>query len=237
MSTILLVDDEPTVLHTMTAYCSEAGHQAVIAKDGAEGLRTFFASRPQVVVSDIRMPGISGFELVARIREVSDTPIIVLSVLGQEPDKVQALRLGADDYLVKPVGLQEFAARIEATLRRARPTPRQDLSVYADGFLTIRHDRQEAYRENQRLLLSPKEFRILSYLTHRSGKPVGVPELLQAVWGSPHYSEDTVKWHIASLRKKVEEKPHEPTRIVTVWGAGYKYDRPTAVRPQPTLAA
>ncbi len=237
MATILLVDDEPAVIKTLSAYCLEAGHEALTATNGMEGLRAFFQYRPQVIVSDIRMPELSGFEMLARIREVADVPVIALSVLGQEADKVQALKLGADDYLVKPVGLKEFTARIEAVLRRARPHTKQDLSIYADGYLTIRHDRQEAFLDNQRLALSPKEFRILSYLTHRSGKPVAVPELLTAVWGSPHYSEDTVKWHIASLRKKVEEDPHQPRHIVTVWGSGYKYDRPNPLSPAPSLVA
>ena len=226
MATILLVDDEPAVLATLSDYCKEGGHSAVATGDGMQGLLAFFEQKPQVVISDIRMPGLSGFELVSRIREVSDVPTIILSVLGQEQDKVQALQLGADDYLVKPVGLKEFHARVDVALRRAHPVGKDDIAVYMDGFLTIRLDRQEAHRGSTKLDLSPKEFRILSYLTHRSGKPVAVPELLSAVWGSPHYSEDTVKWHIASLRKKIEEVPHEPKHIVTVWGAGYRYDKP-----------
>ena len=236
MVTVLLVDDEPAVLETLAAYCQGADFQVLTASDGREALRAFFQHRPDIVVSDIRMPIMNGFELVSRIREVSDVPVIALSVLGQEEDKVQGLRLGADDYLVKPLGMQEFVARVQSALRRAKPRDDEEESVYSDGLLTIRLDRQEVFLKDKKLGLTPKEFRLLVYLSHRAGKVVSVTELLTGVWGSPHYSEDSVKWHIASLRRKIEENPHEPKNIITVWGTGYRYDKPTSP-PQTTFSA
>ena len=236
MVTVLLADDEPAVLEALVGYCQDAAVEVITASDGKEALRAFFQKRPDIVVSDIRMPGLNGFELVSRIREVSDIPIIALSVLGQEEDKVQGLRLGADDYLVKPLGMQEFIARLQSALRRAKPRDEEEKTVYSDDYLTIRLDRQEVFWKGKKLELTPKEFRLLAYLAHREGKVVPVSELLSGVWGSPHYSEDSVKWHIASLRRKIEEKPHEPKHILTVWGTGYRYDRPTVPSPAPVVA-
>ncbi|MFH1141666.1 MAG: response regulator transcription factor, partial [Chloroflexota bacterium] len=165
--------------------------------------------------------------LVSRVREVSEAPIIVLSALGHEQDKVHALRLGADDYMVKPIGMQELVARVEAALRRAKLTHPGERGVYSDGAVTIHTERQEAYVRDTKADLTPKELRLLVYLTQRAGKVVSVQELLQGVWGSPHYSEESVKWHIASLRRKIEQDPHDPKLIITVWGSGYRYDKPT----------
>lgn len=227
MATVLVVDDESAVLGLIATCCQEAGYNVLTAQNGKEALRLFYESRPDLLIVDIRMPVMDGFELVSRVREVSEAPIIVLSALGQEKDKVHALRLGADDYLVKPIGMQELVARVEAALRRARPTRPGERGVYSDGVVTIHTDRQEAYVRDEKADLTPKELRLLMYLTQRTGKVVSVQELLQGVWGSTHYSEESVKWHVASLRRKIEEDPHDPKLIVTVWGSGYRYDKPT----------
>lgn len=227
MTTVLLVDDEPAVLKMLGTCCQEAGYQPVAAADGHEALRLFFQHHPDLVITDIRMSPMSGFDLISRIREVSQAPIIVLSALGQEWDKVQALRLGADDYVVKPVGLGELIARMEATLRRTQLPPPEGRSIYTDGILTIHLERREVFVREQRVDMTPMELKLLMYLTQRTGKVISVPELLTEVWGSPHYSEESVKWHIASLRRKIEENSHEPRLIVNVWGTGYRYDKPS----------
>ncbi len=229
VATLLLVDDEPAVLELLATCCQDSRYGVITATNGKEALRAVYQCHPDLVIADLRMPVMDGFELVKRIREVSDVPIIVLSALGQEEDKVRALNLGADDYVVKPAGMQELMARVEAALRRsAHSRGKEDRAVYSDGVLTIHPDRQEVYVREQKVDLTPKEFRLLAYLTQRAGKVVSVQELLAGVWGSPHYSEESVKWHIASLRRKIEQDPHNPRLIATVWGSGYRYDRPAA---------
>lgn len=237
MTTVLVVDDEPAVLDILTACCDNAGYESIASLDGKEALRLFFQHHPDLVVADIMMPGMNGFELCQRIREVSEVPIIVLSALGAEREKVQGLQAGADDYVVKPVGTAELVARMEAAIRRAQLPPAESTSVYSDGAITIYMDRQEIYVNEKRVDLTPKEMAILAYLTQKARKVVSVAELLSRVWGSPHYSEESVKWHIASLRRKIEADPHQPKLIVTVWGAGYRYDRPSAELPPLVLDA
>lgn len=226
MTTILLVDDEPLVLEMLEFCCQEANYETVTAANGRDALRLFFQRQPDIVITDIRMPTMDGFELCRRIREISEVPIIVLSAMGEEDDKVKGLQTGADDYLVKPVGTKELVARVEAALRRASLPPSKSDGLYSDGVITIHLDSQEVFVDNKKIDLTPKELRLLIYLTQRPGKVISVPELLTGVWGSVHYSEESVKWHIASLRKKIEKDPREPSLIVTVWGSGYRYDKP-----------
>jgi DNA-binding response OmpR family regulator len=226
MTTVLLVDDEPEVLEMLQVYCEEASYTTLTASDGREALKVFYAQHPDIVITDIRMPTLDGFELCKRIREISEVPIIVLSALGSEDDKVKGLQLGADDYLEKPVGTRELIARVEAALRRARTSPIESKGVYADGVLTIHLDSQETFVNGRKVDLTPKEMRLLVFLTQRPGKVVSVQDLLVGVWGSSHYSEESVKWHVASLRKKIEKDPKDPKLVVTVWGSGYRYDKP-----------
>lgn len=228
MKTLLVVDDEAAVRDTLAACCDEAGYQALTASNGRDAFKVFFEQHPDLVITDIRMPLMNGFELTSRIREVSDVPIIILSAVGREEDIVQGLKIGADDYVVKPAGLQELMARVEAHLRRAQTPPVSEQGYYADQALTINLESQAVFVRGNKVKLTPKELKLLTYLVQRSGKVVAVPELLNGVWGSVHYSEESVKWHIASLRRKVEEDPHEPKLIVTVWGSGYRYDSPKA---------
>lgn len=226
MATVLLVDDEPAILQLLAACCEEAGHEPLTASDGREAFRLFFRYRPDLVVADVRMPEMDGFELLSRIREVSEVPVLILSALGTEEEKVRGLRLGADDYIVKPVGLKELVARMEAALRRAQLPSVGEGSTYRDGLLTINQERREVRLGSQKIDLTPTEFRLLSYLTQHAGRVVSVRELLQHVWGSLHHSEDVVKWHIAAVRRKVEANPTEPRLIITVRGSGYRYDPP-----------
>jgi DNA-binding response OmpR family regulator len=225
MATILLVDDEKSVLDMLSACCEEAGHQPIPASSAQEALRLLFKFQPGLVISDIRMPGMTGFDLVKRIREVTDIPVILLSALGGEDEKVAGLKLGADDYLVKPVGIKELSARIEAALRRAKTPISAPKEIYSDGVISINMDRQEAYLRDKKLDLTPKELKLLIFLTQKAGKVVSVSEILRAVWGSLGSSEESVKWHIASLRRKIEAEPHSPKLILTVWGSGYRYER------------
>ena len=225
--TILVVDREASWKRRLGESCLNAGYHLLAASDGLEGLRMFFEHRPDLVITDVRVPGLDGFELVSRIREVSQIPIIVCSALDKEEEKVHGLRLGADDYVVKPTGMRELLARVEAALRRARVPATEVKHVYADGVLTIDFDRQEVLIKGDDVNLTPKEFKLLVYLVQRSGKVVSARGLLDGVWGSPHYTEDLVKWHIANLRRVIEAEPRNPRLIITVWGRGYRYEKPS----------
>ena len=230
MTKVLLVDDEPEVLELLNACCEEASYETLTASNGKDALRFFYQHRPDIVITDIRMPSMDGFDLCRRIREISEAPIIILSALGSEEEKVNGLEIGADDYLVKPVGTKELIARVEAALRRAQLPPVESKGVYSDSALTIHLDSHEVFLEGKKVDLTPKEMRLLVFLTQRPGRVVSVPDLLSGVWGSAHYSEESVKWHIASLRKKIEKNPRDPHLVVTVWGSGYRYDKPGSDR-------
>ena len=225
-SPILIVDGNSSVPAELVDRCTQLGYRLLYANDGSEGLRLFFQHRPQLVITEVSLAGLTGLELVIRIREVSAIPIIIHSALDAEGIKVQALRIGADDYVVKPTGIQELLARVEAVLRRARLPSVETDQIYSDGVLTIDFGRQEAFLQDNKLDLTPLELKILVYLSQRAGNAVSVLDLLNGVWGSPHFSEDVVKWHIANLRKKLSGNPRARDLIVTVWGTGYRYERP-----------
>lgn len=224
VSTILIVDDDPGIVDLVATAAAEAGYGVLTALDGRGALRTFFEHRPDLTMVDIRMPEVSGLEVIRRIRDVSDAPVLAFSASADESDIVRCLQAGADDYLVKPIRLHELFARVEAALRRARLATKPTRGVYLDSALAVHLDRHEVYLNGRLLDLTPKELKLLAYLVQRPGRVVSVRELLSAVWGSTHYSTESVKWHIASLRKKIETAPHSPTRIVTVWGSGYRFE-------------
>ena len=229
MTTVLLADDEPEVLEMFKVFCERASYDTLTASDGREALKLFYQHHPDIVITDIRMPIMDGYDLCRRIREISEVPIIILSAFGSEDEKVKGLQLGADDYLVKPITMRELFARVEAALRRAQSSPLESKGTYADGVLTIHLDSREAFVDGKKADLTPKEMRLLVFLTQHPGQVLSVQELLVGVWGSSHYSEESVKWHVGSLRKKIEKDPKEPKLVVTVRGSGYRYDRPAAI--------
>ena len=229
VTSILLVGEGHSVPSALGERCAELGYDLCPADEGLEGLRAFFERRPSLVITEVHMPRMNGLELVSRIREVSAIPIIVLTEVTDERTIVQALRMGADDYIVKPVGNQELLARVEACLRRARLPSVDADEIYSDGLLTIDFDRQEAFLRDSKIELTPTELDILVFLSRRAGKTVSVLELLNGVWGSAHFSEDIVKWHMGNLRKKLGKYLPMSNLITTVWGTGYRYDRPAPV--------
>ncbi len=225
-ATILLVDSESSVREQVAESCREAGYRLLTVPDGRQAMRVFFESRPDMVITDVRLPGTDGFDLLQRMREVSEVPIIVFTALDGEAEKVRGLRLGADDYMVKPAGMAELMARVDAALRRVDLSSINVINVYRDAAIAIDFDRHEVLRHGMVVDLTPTEYRLLVYLVQRAGKVISLPELLEGAWGSPHYAEGSVKWHMANLRGKIEDDRQAPRRIVTVWGAGYRYDRP-----------
>jgi two-component system KDP operon response regulator KdpE len=226
-ATILIVDDEPQIRRVMRTTLTSHGYSVVEAASGEEALEKLRAERPDLIILDVNMPGISGIQTCAEIRTSSDVPIIMLTIRNSERDKVQALDAGADDYVVKPFGVQELMARIRAALRRSAP------GDAAPPFLTddlqIDFEKRVVMVKNNPVRLTPKEFELLRHLVANQGKTLGHRRLLQAVWG-PDYGEETeyLRVFINQLRKKIEPDPRKPRYIHTEPWVGYKFNPPQA---------
>lgn len=229
--TVLVVDEEQSVRELLLAWLADAGYETCSGASGAEGMKALSDHRPDLVVADVVMPEMDGNEFCRLVRGVSSAAIMVLSVRGDEDQKIKCLDLGADDYVVKPVSMSEFLARVAALLRRRRwsgESPAKEDS-YQDSELTILHERHEVMVRGERVDLTPTEFKLLRLLTESVGKTCGVDEIRKRIWGSPHYSPELVRWHIARLRGKIEaDTSSPPRRIVTVHGVGYRYEAPVA---------
>jgi DNA-binding response OmpR family regulator len=229
MSKILLVDDEPTVLSFLEQVFCDAGYETVTAPDGIAGLRQFFASHPDVVVVDIRMPQMDGIELSRRIREISYIPILVLTGLDDINDKVNAFTAGADDYVTKPASPKELLVRVQACLRRSQwPQTNAARTAYSDPFLAVDFGRREVHVMGMVRELTPIEYALLSLLIQRAGEALSVEYLLSTVWGRDYDTFDLVKWHISNLRRKLQNDHSngDDGPILTVRGYGYRYRSP-----------
>lgn len=225
---ILLVDDEVAVTDMVKEWLEEGGYRVITAPDGAKGLKEFFNNQPDLAIVDMVMPGLDGFTLCQRIREVSQVPIIVLSARGHEVDKVRALQMGADEYLVKPIGGKELLARVGAALRRAKMAPAEEATAYSDAVISLDFKKHEAYVQGKQVLLTPTEYRLLAYLVQHPDRTVTQQELWDRVWAWDAGSLESVRWHISYLRRKIEEDPEQPKLVLTVRGIGYRYQKPTA---------
>jgi DNA-binding response OmpR family regulator len=219
---VLLVEDNPDLAFGLRTSLEIEGYDVVQAETGPEGLARAGASAPDLIVLDLMLPEMSGYEVLRRLRrERQETPVLILTAKGEEADKVQGFRLGADDYVVKPVGVLEFLARVEALLRRARPHPRQGVAKIGD--LEVDRDRRTVAVGGVEIELSPLEFDLLDALARRSGNLVSRAELLKDVWGYRSLVESrTVDTHIAKLRAKIDRGGR--SRIVTVRKRGYRLD-------------
>jgi two-component system KDP operon response regulator KdpE len=224
-ATILIVDDEPQIRRVMLTTLASHGYSVMEAASGEEALEKIRSERPDLILLDVNMPGMSGLDTCAEIRTSSDVPIIMLTIRNSERDKVQALDAGADDYVVKPFGVQELMARIRAALRRSAPgdaTP-----AFLSDDLKIDFEKRAVTMKNHPVRLTPKEFELLRHLVANSGKALGHRRLLQAVWG-PDYGEETeyLRVFINQLRKKIEPDPRKPRYIHTEPWVGYRFDPP-----------
>ena len=224
---LLIVEDDTRLLEALRLYLGKAGYEIITAANGLEGLQKMYAHRPDLIVLDVMMPRMDGWETCRRIREMSDVPIIMLTALGQEDEKVKGLKLGADDYLAKPFGLKELEARVEAVLRRTRlPPPTREAVLYADGKLVIDSERWEVSRGGQLVELTATERRLLFYLAENAGRILTHQQILDRVWGAEYVDDtDYVKLYIWRLRQKLEENPSQPTYILTERGIGYKFEK------------
>ncbi|MFD0522514.1 response regulator transcription factor [Paractinoplanes durhamensis] len=223
---VLVVDDDPTVSDVVRRYLEQDGCQVRLAADGADGLAAVAAQRPDLVVLDLMMPGIDGLEVCRRLRRtLPDLPVIMLTALGEEADRVLGLEVGADDYVTKPFSPRELVLRIRSVLRRA--TPAADPlppALITDGGLTVDTARRLAALDGDPLSLTGREFDLLVFLLCHPGRAWSRADLLDRVWGWQFGDQSTVTVHVRRLREKIEPNPAEPTRIQTVWGIGYRYE-------------
>jgi two-component system KDP operon response regulator KdpE len=225
-TTLLLVDDEPQIRRVPQATLCEAGYGVILAKNGQEGIDAVVRERPDLVLLDINLPDMSGFEACRLIRVSFAGPILMVTVRNSVRDKIDALDAGADDYIVKPFAMGELLARVRAALRRSsaeEPPPRIETSE-----LTVDLEMRMVTVRGERVHLTPKEFEVLRLLVTQQGRPVTHRKMLQIVWG-PEYGEETepVRVVIKQLRKKIEKDPAHPRYILTEPRIGYKFQLPT----------
>ncbi|MFD8492303.1 response regulator transcription factor [Amycolatopsis sp. NPDC059657] len=222
---VLVVDDDETVRDVVRRYLELAGFTVDMAGDGTEGLRAFTARPPDLVVLDVMMPGINGLEVCKRLRQVSQVPIVMLTALGEEENRIAGLQLGADDYVTKPFSPRELALRVTSVLRRARmPRPEPAAEELADGNLTLQMGARQATLGGAELSLTTREFDLLAFFLAHPGVAYSRADLLEKVWGWDFGDQSTVTVHVRRLREKIEPEPAKPVRVATVWGVGYRYD-------------
>lgn len=220
---ILVVDDEPQIRRSLQVNLEGKGY-AVFTADGADQALQVIGNRPpDVILVDVLMPGVDGIELTRRIRQQSVVPIIVLSAIGDERKKVEALELGADDYVTKPFNMEELLARIKSVLRRAAGAHSSE-PIWTSGDLSVNFDRREVRLKGEAVKLTPTEYDLLKYMIENAGKVLTQKMLLTAVWG-PAYSDQAqyLRVFVGQLRKKLEKNPASPRFILTDLGVGYRF--------------
>ncbi len=225
MNRVLIVEDDEAMAVALRDGFVYEGYDVTVARDGEAGLSMARENPPDLMILDVMLPKMTGLEICKVLRgEGSDLPIIMLTARGQEIDKVLGLKLGADDYVTKPFSFMELMARVEAVLRRTRPGGGFQQAVHKFGDVTVNFDHHEATKGETPLDLTPREFRLLSYLVEHRGEVVSREELLDAVWGYDTIPfTRTVDTHVAKLRKKIEDDPSDPHHIITVHRLGYKF--------------
>ena len=220
---ILVVDDEPQLTRVLLRSLTSKGYEVRIAGDGEVGFQTLRDWTPSLVITDLAMPNMGGLELCRKLRKISDVPIIVLSVRGEEKTKVEALDAGADDYVTKPFGMDELLARIRAALRR-QPVADQQGRVMEAGEFRIDLEAHLATHGGAELRLTPKEFDLLTHLVRNAGKVLTHRALLGAVWGGEYTEQhEYLRVFIGQLRKKIESDPSNPRYILTEPWIGYRF--------------
>jgi two-component system KDP operon response regulator KdpE len=230
-ATILVVDDEPQIRRVLRSTLSFRGYTISEVSNGEEAIELASKLKPDLILLDVNLPGMSGIETCREIRRSTDSPIIMLTVRSAERDKVIALDAGADDYVTKPFGIEELLARIRASLRR-HPTA-DSLPPFLSKELSVDFELRRVTVEGQEVHLAPKEFEVLRHLIANLGKPVTHRRLLQTVWG-PEYGEETENLRVVinQLRKKIEKDPSQPKFILTEPWVGYRFQPPKPPNPK-----
>lgn len=228
-ATILLVDDEPIVIEVVERYLLRDGYTVRVARDGAAALAAARGERPDLIVLDVMLPGLTGLEVAQRLRAESNVPIIMLSARGEETDKLVGLGIGADDYVTKPFSPKELVARIAAVLRRTANAGAgladPGSQVLHVGALRIDPRGRDVRRDGATLDLTAREFDLLLFLARHPGQVFTRQQLLDQVWDFEFYGDSsTVTVHVRRLREKIEPDPVRPRYLKTVWGVGYKFE-------------
>jgi len=227
---LLIVEDDTDLVKALELYFSRAGWQVLVARNGLEGLQKLYDERPNVVILDIAMPKMDGWEVCRRIRELSDVPIVIFTARVQEDERVKGLKLGADDYVVKPFSLKELEARVDAVLRRARAGKPQKVGIlFANEDLVIDADRLMVTRSGKHIDLTPTELRLLLLLAENVGRVLTHRQILEKIWGAEYADDlDYVKLFIYRLRRKIEADAEKPVYILSERGIGYRFVNPLA---------
>ncbi len=224
MSRILVVDDEAHIRELLSLYLRQEGYEVEEAQDGPAALELVRRSPPDLVILDIMLPGMDGWEVCRRLREISAVPVIMLTARDDEEDSIRGLDLGADDYVTKPFSPRQLLARVRAVLRRAGSANAEDQEVITVGRVRLDYRARELYVDGRRVDCTGKEMDLLWLFMSNPRRVFTRSELLERVWGySAYVDERTVDVHVRKLRQKVEEDPSHPRLIVTVWGVGYKF--------------
>ena len=234
-STVLVVDDDDNVRDVLRRYLHRAGYRVVEAGDGETALEQAAQHQPDLVILDVMLPGLDGLDVCARLRERASMPVIMLSALGSESDRVVGLENGADDYVVKPFSPRELTLRVQRVLARSSPSAQavaassdggadKSLEVRLDGALCLDLAARTATLAGASLNLTVREFDLLAFFMANPQRVFSRPELLKQVWGWDFGDDSTVTVHVRRIREKAERDPSRPTRIVTVWGLVYRYE-------------
>jgi DNA-binding response OmpR family regulator len=222
---ILVVDDDPTVAEVVARYLVRDGHSVECVADGRQALQAALDDPPDLVVLDLMLPGMDGLEVCRRLRERSPVPIVMLTALGAETDRLVGLETGADDYVTKPFSPRELALRVKSVLRRSRgPLAAADSAVLRDEDLVVDVGAHEVTLAGEPVSLTAREFDLLAFLLRSPRQAFTRDALLDRVWGWSFGDSSTVTVHVRRLREKIEKDPTAPARIVTVWGVGYRYE-------------
>lgn len=234
MTRILVVDDEATLVETLGYNLRREGYEVVTASTGTEALDKARNEGPDLIILDVMLPGMDGFEVCRRLRHEMTVPVLMLTAKDEEVDKVVGLELGADDYLTKPFSLRELLARVKAALRRVEMVRKETSAargvvaeerLLRSGDLTVDESRHEISRGQTTLTLKPKEYDLLVFLMRHRGQVVSRETLLERVWGYDYPGDTrTVDVHVRWLREKIEEVPGKPRRLLTVRNVGYKFE-------------
>lgn len=235
MTKILIVEDEKILRETLAYNLTNQGFEVVTSGDGNEALEIMRSDPPDLMILDIMLPGLDGFEVCRQVRTRSNIPILMLTARDSEIDRVVGLEVGADDYMVKPFSMRELVARVKAMLRRGKflqeevqttiPNPNNESRLLIFGDLSIDLDRREILKQGEVLEVRPKEFELFLYMAQNRSKALSRERILEEVWGWNYVGESrTVDVHIRWLRQKIEVDPANPTRLVTVRGSGYMFE-------------
>jgi DNA-binding response OmpR family regulator len=224
---IMVVDDDTTIVDVVRRYLIRDGHEVACVPDGAAALRLVEQEPPDLIVLDLMLPGIDGLEVCRRLRERWLMPVVMLTALGEETDRVVGLEAGADDYVTKPFSPRELALRVRSVLRRTRSgglTGQQARGTIGDGELEVDLSAHEVRLGTELLMLTSREYDLLVFLLSHPRQALSREQLLGQVWNWSFGDTSTVTVHVRRLREKIEQDPTLPRRIVTVWGVGYRYE-------------